>query len=307
MDIIVLDYLIKQTYKKQMSRQVAVKVYQEIELLEGLRAKGGNSLDTYLRKQNGKKMRGAEYVFKYRLTDGDRILYTYGKYLEYIREKDKDSLVIIAYAKHDDQGKIKLPSKQEYYLGKDVIRTFSDIGITAQDLADMSMEDMEAFEEILSAEFTKLHSMYVVSTKEYEDRDPASIDVYLSDEQDEYIDEYMKKKQPLLILGGAGTGKTIMATHILADYRLQNREAKCAYFTQSRELIDRIQKQYRYITFKNYNNIGLEGFDEVFSMDALEGNLLWAVIRCKDEDLCLALTIEEFIATYQLSTTLCTV
>ena len=194
MKILVLDNLKKQLTKgkSQMSPAVATKVSQEIELLESINSDGQHSLAAYLKNQNGKKMKGSEHVYKYRLTDGDRILYTYGKYLDYIRDKDKDSVVIISYSKHDDQGDIKIPSKQDYRSGEDFVKNFSDYDITAQDLADMQIDDLSIFEEIFSENFTNSHTIFVLSSQEYADIDPDTIDVYLSDEQAVYIDDYME-------------------------------------------------------------------------------------------------------------------
>ena len=264
MKILVLDNLKKQLTKgkSQMSPAVATKVSQEIELLESINSDGQHSLAAYLKNQNGKKMKGSEHVYKYRLTDGDRILYTYGKYLDYIRDKDKDSVVIISYSKHDDQGDIKIPSKQDYRSGEDFVKNFSDYDITAQDLADMQIDDLSIFEEIFSENFTNSHTIFVLSSQEYADIDPDTIDVYLSDEQAVYIDDYMEKQQPLLVLGGAGTGKTVMATHILANYKMQNENTHCAYFTQSRELLRKIEKQYKYISHTNRAEADKSGVDK---------------------------------------------
>lgn len=263
MEILVLDYLFKQNKSKQITPTVFNKVMHEIEQLKKIEEESGrNSLFEYLKNQNAKKMKGSEYIFKYRLTDGDRILYTYGKNLDYVREEDKDALVIVAYAKHDDQGKIKLPSKKTYYFGKEAITAFSDLEVTEQDLADMNLDNLDIFEGILSAEFTKFHTLYVVNAQEYADRDPNTFDVYLSEEQQNYIDDYMRKKQPLLVLGGAGTGKTVMVTHILADYKMQNPDKHCAYFTQSRELLASIKKKYQYISHTNFARQGKDDVDE---------------------------------------------
>ena len=53
MEIIVLEQLLKQTHKRQMSSDVVFKVYEEIKLLENLRHLGENSLFDYLKNQNG--------------------------------------------------------------------------------------------------------------------------------------------------------------------------------------------------------------------------------------------------------------
>lgn len=91
MNILISKNLIHQTKKKRISKQTVNKIFQELENLAVLEKVGENDLLTYyLKNQNGKKLKGAEHIFKYRLSDGDRILYTYGKYLENVREPEKE-------------------------------------------------------------------------------------------------------------------------------------------------------------------------------------------------------------------------
>ena len=76
--IIVLDHLWDQFRDRTISTQVKKQIKNEYYYLAGVQAQGGNSVQDYLTKKNGKKMKGADKIFKYRLSDGDRILYTYG-------------------------------------------------------------------------------------------------------------------------------------------------------------------------------------------------------------------------------------
>lgn len=93
MKIFVLERLLKQTHKNSFSKIVLNQIYDEIENLKNAAELGHNSLRNYLNKNNGKELKGTEHIWKFRLNDGDRILYTWGKYLPYI--KDKESLVLV--------------------------------------------------------------------------------------------------------------------------------------------------------------------------------------------------------------------
>lgn len=252
MQIIVMDRLLQQTKSKRISRDVVSKIYEEIGLLQSLCKLGRNSLSDYLRSQNGKKMKGNKNVFKYRLSDGDRILYTYSKYLDYVSEED--AIVVLGYAKHDKQGDEQLPGRQTYYVGNGIVEAFDDQEINEQDLIDMSLDDENVFDDI----FSRMHAHYILDKVEGFEHDPDFYDVVLSFEQIRYIDEYMDQTKPFMIIGGAGTGKTIMAIHILAEYRLVHEWAPCAFFTQSRELRQKIERQYRYISGRN----GMEEKDD---------------------------------------------
>ena len=134
MKILVLETLINQTKSsKTIPPDVLPRIYAEYDRLSGFEHGDDNSLQQYLRNQNGKPMKGSEHIFKYRLTDGDRLLYTYGKYLPCIRETDKDSLILIAYAKHDAQGSVarsfNLGKNYTYVHAEAVIATLDELGI----------------------------------------------------------------------------------------------------------------------------------------------------------------------------------
>ena len=123
MKILVLENVIRCTNlfgeygKHAVSKEVLAQIFGELQNLVNLERNGGiQSLKDYLNMNNGKSMKGGgEHVWKYQLNDGDRILYTWGKYLSYLQDEDKDSLVLLAYAVHDKQGMAgqKLPAEQQ--------------------------------------------------------------------------------------------------------------------------------------------------------------------------------------------------
>lgn len=248
MQILVAEQLIKQTKNKRMQTNVVAQIYSEIDTLTKLSNNGYNTLKKYLENQNGKELKGSENVYKYRLRSGDRIFYTWASKLSYLKNTVEDTLVVFEYSKHDQQGRVKLPPRQDMMLGKDIVNVFSDFEITAEDLADMSIEDISAIVDIFNDNYHNSHAFYVINPKDFQDRDPDVIDVHLSEEQNQYIDEYFAKRSPLLILGGAGTGKTIMATHILNDYVKTSATVSGVYLTQSRELLSKVKEKFEYIS-----------------------------------------------------------
>ncbi len=107
-------------------------------------------------------------------------------------------------------------------VGEKVFQVFNDLEITTDDLEAMDASELESVLEIFDKDYMIAHSFYMIDPNDYEDRDPDVLDVYLSDEQNEKIEAYLKKPNPLMIIGGAGTGKTIMATHLLNSVLLYN-------------------------------------------------------------------------------------
>lgn len=251
MKILVLENVIRCTNlfgeygKHAVSKEVLTQIFAELQNLVDLERNGGiQSLRDYLNKNNGKSMKGGgEHVWKYRLNDGDRILYTWGKYLPYLQDEDKDSLVLLAYAVHDKQGMAgqKLPTEQHYEDAREVLKKRSEF--TADDIK--SQEDYDAFCDIVfDVPYQANHVIYVVSDENLATLDLRNLDFKLSEKQSEIIENYQKKQQPTLILGGAGTGKTVLAVHLLNDFATEKR---CAYFTQSKELRNSVENKYRAI------------------------------------------------------------
>ncbi len=251
MKILVLENVIRCTNlfgeygKHAVSKEVLAQIFAELQNLVNLERNGGiQSLKDYLNMNNGKSMKGGgEHVWKYQLNDGDRILYTWGKYLSYLQDEDKDSLVLLAYAVHDKQGLAgqKLPAEQHYEDAREILKKRSEF--TEADIK--SQEDYNAFCDIVfDVPYQANHVIYVVSDENLATLDLRNLDFKLSKKQSEIIENYQKKQQPTLILGGAGTGKTVLAVHLLNDFAS---EKKCAYFTQSKELLNSVENKYKSI------------------------------------------------------------
>ena len=251
MKILVLENVIRCTNlfgeygKHAVSKEVLAQIFAELQNLVNLERDGGiQSLKDYLNMNNGKSMKGGgEHVWKYQLNDGDRILYTWGKYLSYLQDEDKDSLVLLAYAVHDKQGLAgqKLPAEQHYEDAREILKKRSEF--TEADIK--SQEDYNAFCDIVfDVPYQANHVIYVVSDENLATLDLRNLDFKLSKKQSEIIENYQKKQQPTLILGGAGTGKTVLAVHLLNDFAS---EKKCAYFTQSKELLNSVENKYKSI------------------------------------------------------------
>ena len=249
--VLVLSDFIKQTKGKQLSKDVVGKIYAEFDNLTEIEKLGYNSLRSYLENQNGKELKGAEHIYKYRLTDGDRILYTYGKYLDYIGEQNQNSIVLLKYAKHDDQGDIKkLPGSQDYISVAEISKMRQEL--LPEDINDFGIEDLEAFVDIvISAEHSK-HKLYQLDVEKLKEGYATydELEYKLTPEQVGILECYTTNPCTQIILGGAGTGKTLIALHLLNDLS-DAIDRECRYFTQSRELLHKVENIY-------YNRLGNE-------------------------------------------------
>ncbi len=264
MKIIVLDSLAQQMDSmvwqtdSDIPRYVVPKIFREFQRLANRERQGKNSIVEYIKNHHGIKMKGVEKIFKYELTDGDRILYAHSKDFPWLNKRVDDSLVLLRFSKHDDQGeaaqKFDLSKRRGYAYIKDIVKTMSDLDIDAINKTDIKIVDYLALAEILNSDdYTEWHRVYVVdSERAYSSLTLEEMDIYLSNEQGKCISEFFENPSPTLIIGGAGTGKTLIAVHLLINFVKNNHEKRACYFTQSPELRTKVKE-----LFKQYGD-GIE-------------------------------------------------
>ena len=241
MGIIVLDSLLEQTVDNSVPTYIIPKIFAEFQRLAEMEKDGKNTVAEYIKNHHGIKMKGAEKIFKYELTNGDRLLYAHSADLPWLNRLE-DSYVLLRFSKHDDQGKaarkFDLKKERGYEYIKDIVDKMSDLEIDAINDSEISIEDYLALAEIINSD---CHKAYVIQDDtDYEHLSLDEMDVYLSDEQDKCISDYFIKPCPTLIIGGAGTGKTLIAVHLLINYAKNNSQGQASYFTQSAELRNKV-------------------------------------------------------------------
>ncbi len=265
MKVLILDTLINQASKdtadhSKLTKKVIDRIHKEYGNLARLEKAGTLSLRAYINRQDAKPMRGVKDVYKYRLTDGDRIIYTKGETLEYISPEDRDSIVLLAYAKHDDQERVAKRvspwadrNKKHVYLPVSQFRDLAkecDINLEIDEFDEETQEFIYSF--IKDEAVIHEHKLFVVPEDEYLDLDPDLQDVSLVEAQNIIVSEFHNKNTPTLVLGGAGTGKTIICMHVLNNYVNSVNKKTCFYFTQSKELLGKVERKLKYIN-RNYN------------------------------------------------------
>ncbi len=274
MDIEILDSLLEQIKSGKLSKETVSKITAELNNI-GKLSEQGNSVQAYLRSRNGKKIQNADHIWKFRLTDGDRILYTYSKYLPAIYEHKGDALVLLRYAKHDDQ--ILTAQNRSFHTeaASTNIRQISAAPAADQDpgfVPEIDSEDMRIIAEVMGPEFR--HTIYVVNDNDLASLSEQDLDKrpLLSEIQADIVTGFCLEPTPTLILGGAGSGKTLMAVHILNDFPGDSAsENRNIYFTQSRELRLAVTAWYKQISEPEKS---VPAFREIndFCWEALEAN-----------------------------------
>ena len=243
----------KKLKKKNLSMDIRRRVLERIAYLQNLTDEKHMDLLEHLIKKNAKKLKGttSNHIFKFRLDEANRLAFTYGKYLSNVRTEYKDSLIILDCLKHDNQENFDFSFDEQEYLEFEELSDFrkfsSDINVTTlDDIQEMGIADLDDVQ--IWDYYFEVESMYVLNDDELFEMDTETLDVCLSDEQDRYVKEYQKASYPTLILGGAGTGKTLMTIHMLNQFKDKNFDARCLYLTQSKALLRVAEERYEKIS-----------------------------------------------------------
>ena len=274
MRIEILDSLLEQLKSRKLSKETVSKIITELDSIAKL-SEHENSVQAYLHSHNGKKIQNADHIWKFRLTDGDRILYTYSKHLPEIYDRKGDALVLLRYAKHDDQ--ILTAQNRSFHTeaASTNIRQINVAAAADQDagfVSEIDNEDARIIEEVMSSEFR--HTIYAFNDSDLAELSEQDLDrnPLLSETQAYIVAEFGVEPTPTLILGGAGSGKTLMAVHILHDFSEDAAsENRSIYFTQSRELRLAVKAWYRQISGSEKS---VPAFREIndFCTEALKAN-----------------------------------
>lgn len=237
--IIVLKQFYEQAKDIAASQKAFDAICKRIKELKKRVESGECSLYDLLLTKNGKHLKQGKRncQFKFRMTYSERIFYTYGRYIDGTPDEYASALFIYGYSRHDEQDD---QSRPEFSI-EDVIQEEPE-EVTDKDVVDYQLINFNN----TGFDYVGQHTFYVFD----EDHLPESLndaDVYLSKEQSEKIESYFRNPRPTLILGGAGTGKTVMEIHLLHDYKSNHSNSRCGYFTQSNALLDKADKRYKYV------------------------------------------------------------
>ncbi len=242
------------------------KVMQKLERLSTMES---SALFAYLRSQDSKKFHNytavssadlSRRIFKFRLDSGERILFTFGSCVNYLSSEYADRIILLAIASHDKQS-----SQSGFESDLDRVETLTDLTsgedvAGAQDLTDFDVDPVKLTKNFAVPDY-RLESadeFFVADVDHYPEDNLELLDVILSKEQGELITEFTQRSCPMIITGGAGTGKTILLSHIFHNFVTVNpgENVRSIYFTNSRFLLDNVRAKVKFIN-------GVYGIDDI--------------------------------------------
>jgi hypothetical protein len=259
MKIIILDTLINQYENREVATNSLKRIDKELRNLANIVDHGRQAVIDYLVKGNdGKPFHGIKNnarIYKYDLTDGDRILYVHGSDLSYLSEDDKDSFVLVSYAPHDFQEKVAKRGnffQKHNYVDVKFYKEYVDVVVEGNDLTEKECSD-------IAVGFFGGFKAYEIDIDDIENLSANDLDkrVVLTPEQRTYFEEWEQNPVPTLLTGGAGTGKTILAIRMLESFEKSRQNQSAVYFTQSQELRKNGKKQL--CSLLNVDNKDFEG------------------------------------------------
>lgn len=229
--------------KRKLVKRILKSIEQQ--LCKSDRGIFGTTIASQTRKFHDKN-----HLFKFRANSGDRIMFTYTKYLNGYREEDEDGIYLIAYEHHDNQARASheydegivrnlMPSAE---LIQDASNTTANVNINDISLEDADSDDMQKYEQYLNLEDTIIYMVKEDELGKLLDEGYDFADVYITDIQYEKV----AAAGPMLLTGGAGSGKTLVCIHKLNVF--SNGNGKTGYFTFTKGLKTRAEQLYKKIS-----------------------------------------------------------
>lgn len=223
--------LIDKQFRKSVPREKRAICEKKIEEL--VRALDEGTEHTFLHNNDGKPMKGAKNVYKFRATHADRIIYVHTEDVPHLKDRYPDSIVLLRYADHDEQGsvaaRVDLNSLRisEERRKKAYQTDFRFTDETSQRDCD------EYFSEMVS------NVINISQLKSYISTSEENYDVLLNEEQYEVLNS---GAFPLIIYGCAGSGKTVLSTHLIYGFIKSGYDSRALYTSLSENLNTHVQK-----------------------------------------------------------------
>lgn len=257
------NFYILNNFKEQLQKlQITKKVlFDKIAAkLEKISEMDKSTLHDYIVKcQNGKKFANyngieeelAKHIYKFRIDTGDRILYTYGKYIKYLPPEYQGKIILLAYSNHDNQA-----SQSGFIETQDLIDfgllSKSDVNITDdKKIGEPTNLDKikKIFKNFSSTKYQieTADEFFIVNKDNIPEDNLELLDVLLSEDQAKLIKDFNAKNNPMVITGGAGTGKTILLSHIFHNFATTYKDLKSIYFTNSKLLLNNVTRKIKFI------------------------------------------------------------
>ena len=256
--IVFLDKQFNKSVPREKRKACQTKIAQLLEAVDE-----GRELD-FLNQNNAKRMRGTDYIYKFRATDGDRIIYIHTKNVPHMKDRYPDSILLLRYTNHDEQGTVAENLNLNALEVSEAKAYQTDFHFTD------STTDAEARDYLGTM---LVHRISSTQLETYMSAVESDYDVVLSEEQADILE---RMEFPLVLYGCAGSGKTVLSAHILFQQMFIQSDQRGLYTSLSEKLVEQVKKLFRNICVAEVGDdadIGQTDFRDVVAW--MQGQLGW--------------------------------
>jgi len=171
-----------------------------------------------------KKFHNKEHLFKLRASSGDRIMFTYTRFLRNYRDEYGSGICLIKYiSQHDQQ------NREAKNFNENKVRKIDSEEIILE-IEEVKQKESHDYKNFFDLDRTIVYIKNENELSKLFQQNEELLEVYISKQQSEYAIDM----KPTILLGGAGSGKTLVCLHRLNKYK--DGCGKKAYFTYSEGL-----------------------------------------------------------------------
>ena len=190
-----------------------------------------------------KKFLGGGNFLKFKVTDGDRIIFTFSDNIINKRASDKPGIYLHRYVSHDEQSRVATAMARK---DQKTFREFT--GFLNPDIVEpMDPADKKVFADYTIPIDLEKVVTFLIDSETSIDRDDLVQNARIDNQQLDYVND----QSPMLIIGGAGSGKTLVSIHKVRAY--SDESDLVAYFTLSEKLRENSERIYMNLQPKHDN------------------------------------------------------
>lgn len=185
-------------------------------------------------------------VWKFKVSDGCRILFTKGKSLDLEESGYEDALILLMFCKHDTQivkarnlSKVMPKVEESFEASGNMAQMVGDISGGDTELLADQVADEKAMQLRYDPETSITRVFKHIGIEALIDLERLQGIYYLNKNQRECVNADYR---PLILFGSAGSGKTTIGVYKLVDLIKQNPGIKVGYFTYSSKLAQSAKK-----------------------------------------------------------------